>query len=81
MSLSSTDGQVPVLSVEQVNVRFGGVQAVQDVSLQAFRGQVTDWERACFVSGAFIGAVVGSITAVFGAGVLVAAYYFIEAAR
>jgi len=31
----------PVLSVESVNVRFGGVQAVNDVTLQAFAGQVT----------------------------------------
>ena len=32
---------LPVLSVEAVNVRFGGVQAVNDVSLSAYAGQVT----------------------------------------
>jgi branched-chain amino acid transport system ATP-binding protein len=35
-----TEGR-PVLSIESVNVRFGGVQAVDDVSLSADPGQVT----------------------------------------
>ncbi len=39
MSTSSSD--VPVLAVEQVSVRFGGVQAVQDATIHAFAGQVT----------------------------------------
>jgi branched-chain amino acid transport system ATP-binding protein len=37
----STTEQRPVLSVEAVNVRFGGVQAVNEVTLSAFAGQVT----------------------------------------
>jgi len=37
--LSTTE--TPVLSVEAVNVRFGGVQAVNDVTLSAYAGQVT----------------------------------------
>jgi branched-chain amino acid transport system ATP-binding protein len=38
--LSTTDA-APVLSVEALNVRFGGVHAVADVSLEAHAGQVT----------------------------------------
>jgi branched-chain amino acid transport system ATP-binding protein len=41
VSLSTTSSDAPVLSVENVNVRFGGVQAVNDVTLQAHAGQVT----------------------------------------
>ncbi|MDP9183688.1 MAG: ABC transporter ATP-binding protein [Actinomycetota bacterium] len=37
----STTDELPVLSIEDVSVRFGGVQAVNEVSLSAFAGQVT----------------------------------------
>jgi branched-chain amino acid transport system ATP-binding protein len=37
----STSSDHPVLSVEGVNVRFGGVHAVNDVTLAAHAGQVT----------------------------------------
>ena len=37
----STTEDLPVLSIESVNVRFGGVHAVNDVSLQAHAGEVT----------------------------------------
>jgi branched-chain amino acid transport system ATP-binding protein len=38
--LSATD-IVPVLKVEQVSVRFGGVQAVRDATITAYAGEVT----------------------------------------
>jgi branched-chain amino acid transport system ATP-binding protein len=38
---TAESGGRPVLSIESVNVRFGGVQAVNDVSLSADAGQVT----------------------------------------
>jgi branched-chain amino acid transport system ATP-binding protein len=41
LGTSPADAPLPVLSVESVNVRFGGVQAVADVSLAAHAGQVT----------------------------------------
>jgi ABC-type branched-subunit amino acid transport system ATPase component len=37
--LSTAD--VPVLTVDQVNVRFGGVHAVRDATLHAYAGEVT----------------------------------------
>jgi branched-chain amino acid transport system ATP-binding protein len=39
--LSRPDPSQPVLSVEAVSVRFGGVQAVSEASLRAMPGQVT----------------------------------------
>lgn len=44
MSASDLDepaGDVPVLSVEEVTVRFGGVQAVTEANITALAGQVT----------------------------------------
>jgi branched-chain amino acid transport system ATP-binding protein len=40
--LSTTDtGAVPVLTVDEVSVRFGGVQAVRDATIHAYAGEVT----------------------------------------
>ena len=39
--LDRSDGDVPVLSVEEVTVRFGGVQAVTEANITALAGQVT----------------------------------------
>jgi branched-chain amino acid transport system ATP-binding protein len=41
LSTTESTAETPVLSVEAVNVRFGGVQAVNDVTITAMAGQVT----------------------------------------